>query len=637
MKKFFCYILSAFAVFLVFTGCTKDEENLNGTIAGLVTETANANAPIAGASITLNTKGITKTTGSDGRYEFTDLEAGTYTLQIQANGYQSTTKQVTVYAKQTITCDVQLEKAAQSKSIIIEPANVIIDATSSEASFKLVNNTNGALDFTIANVPDFLDVSLGRGTLSLKGQQTIIVKALNRQAITEKKTAILSVNIGNDSYAVNITVEAFKTEQMDVKVTPATLSFNTLTNDQYITIENNNTYEHPFTISSDLSDILSFSMSEGTLKAKTTMSYMERIKVTVTDRSTLTSNRTGEITILVSGTKYTIPITVSAEQPNITVSPTSLSFDTDTNELSFTISNNNSFSQDYSITSTYITDVVSITPLSGTVLSKGTATIMVQVIKRSTVTDRSGTITVTIGGNTYNVHVNVVKENGSDPSPTPSDDVTRGLQAYYTFDDSNADDSRDNYHGFVNGNVSYVTDTPNGSGKALYLKQRSYISIGSAPLDGKKTFSVSMWVKDFGTSSLLKAMGSNYFFGGTLLVTESLKLRYYTNKSNSGTPYLDFSADMSNYQSGQWVMITVVTEQTNTYNATSTLYINGRRADAGTSNVSTNSGATSMMIGGQTGTQSSSAWSDPMKVDNVRIYSVALTDDEVSTIYNLEK
>lgn len=47
---------------LILSGCAKDAEDLTGTIAGFVTDYTNANAPIAGASVTLNTKGLTKTT-----------------------------------------------------------------------------------------------------------------------------------------------------------------------------------------------------------------------------------------------------------------------------------------------------------------------------------------------------------------------------------------------------------------------------------------------------------------------------------------------------------------------------------------------------------------------------------------------
>lgn len=210
MKKLLCLAFIALVSTIVFISCSKDEENLNGTISGLVSEKADANKPISGVSITLSTKGITKTTGNDGRFEFTDLEPGTYTLQAQANTFQTTTKQVTVYAGETITCDFQLEKAQQRKSITITPENVTIAAGMEQGSFTIENNTNEALAYTINQVPEYLQVAPQQGRIAAKGKWTVGVSVLNRQNITEQKTAILFVAIGNDTYPVTITVEPHK-------------------------------------------------------------------------------------------------------------------------------------------------------------------------------------------------------------------------------------------------------------------------------------------------------------------------------------------------------------------------------------------------------------------------------------------
>ena len=47
MKKIL-FFLSCLVVSVIVTSCAKDEDNLNGTIAGLVTDYTNANSPIAG-------------------------------------------------------------------------------------------------------------------------------------------------------------------------------------------------------------------------------------------------------------------------------------------------------------------------------------------------------------------------------------------------------------------------------------------------------------------------------------------------------------------------------------------------------------------------------------------------------------
>ena len=77
-------------------------------------------------------------------------------------------------------------------------------------------------------------------------------------------------------------------------------------------------------------------------------------------------------------------------------------------------------------------------------------------------------------------------------------------------------------------------------------------------------------------------------------------------------------------------MITVVTStEGNNSEGTCKLYINGQKAYTGTSYTNDNSGAIAMSIGSND--------TDPFKIDNIRLYSVALTDDEVMEIYNAER
>ena len=67
MRKLFTLLVCIIGLAII-TSCAKDEQNLSGTISGIVTEYASSNSPIAGATVTLNGKGLSKTTGSDGRF-----------------------------------------------------------------------------------------------------------------------------------------------------------------------------------------------------------------------------------------------------------------------------------------------------------------------------------------------------------------------------------------------------------------------------------------------------------------------------------------------------------------------------------------------------------------------------------------
>ena len=66
------------------------------------------------------------------------------------------------------------------------------------------------------------------------------------------------------------------------------------------------------------------------------------------------------------------------------------------------------------------------------------------------------------------------------PKEPITSDISRGLLAYYTFDNETVNDTQNHYNGFVT-NCSFISDTPNGGGKALFLKRGEEVFIPFAP------------------------------------------------------------------------------------------------------------------------------------------------------------
>lgn len=521
MKKFLS-IFTLFACMLAIVGCTKDEENKTGTIAGIVSDYANANKPIAGVTVTLNTKGISKTTGSDGRYEFTDVEPGAYTLQAKADNYQATTKQVTVTAGQTANCDFQLEPA--TRDISIEPKNVIIGGSMYSKEITIINNLNKEISFTLSNLPDFITTDTPNGTISAKGRIDVILEAVNRQSITSQRTGQFSVQVGNDSYVVTVTVEPYQTEQVNVEIIP-----------------------------------------------------------------------------------------------------TSITFDKKTEQATFTIKNNNTFQHDYSITSNL--DILTVSPVIGTIPAGSTHTITVIVNNRKAVTtDRTGNLTIDLSGSTRTVFINVQKYDEEEQATIP---VTRSLLAYYNFNDGSAKNAylNDNY-GVLQGTPQFIPDTPTGKGKALFLASQQYINIANSMLSSKKAFTVGMWLKDFGTGPLFVTIGSWRNTPSLYVTNESkLNITYYSDHQK------DFKTSLASYQSSGWHHIVVTANNGESL----VLYVDGIRIDSEDVG-EVLAGGNKMQIGGNgDGKVNGWSWADPMKIDNVRIHSVALSDNEVMQIYNSEK
>ncbi len=705
------------------TGCSEDEQVLTGTIAGLVTEQANANQPIEGASVTLSTKGITKTTGSDGRFEMAELKPGTYTLQVQADGYQTTTKQVTVLAGETVRCDFQLQP--ERVNVDVTPLNLIFGKDVSQLSFSIINNSTRELSFNITNLLKEVDAQVTPlvGTIKARATQMVNIYIKDRDQLLKNVSGQLLINVGNTTQTLNVTIEGIEEEKpvtgsvtgfvsdyanplqpisgaiasltstgqtqttgndgryefkdlapgsytltvraneyetatkqvkveagkitscdfqlqkgaIDVVVTPLSLTFVSDIDQLSFTIKNNSATAQQYNII-NVPDFVTVSQGSGMVAAKGS----QAISVNVLSRTTITTTRSGQLTVNVGNSSFVVQLTVEPykqEPVNIEFSPQSLVFDQETSQLSFAIVSNTGRTLDYTITNT-LQDLLTISPVNGVLPVRGSQDISVglKVDRNSVTLERNGVITVIIEGNTYNIGVKVKKyEDDVTPGPTPtpsSENVTRGLVAYYNFDNGDADDSRGNYHGFLNGGT-FITDTPDGSGKALNLKQKQYVNVGSAPLDGRKNYSVSLWIKDFGSGVLVKTAKSNLYTGPTLLLTENVTLQYFTGQSNySGASYT-FGADLSNYQVGQWTMITLVTEDYgDSYRLRTTLYVNGRKADAGTSVLTSASGGTSMAFGGQ---DRNGAWADAMKMDNIRLHNVALTEEEVEKIYDYER
>lgn len=308
----------------------------------------------------------------------------------------------------------------------------------------------------------------------------------------------------------------------------------------------------------------------------------------------------------------------------ITVSVQNLYFDKNTDQQTIELTNNSLRMVEYK-TSSKIEDL-SLSSVNSYIPAKESKNIVVSIKDRNKIeTFTTGSITIETEGMFYSLDVQI--EKGMDSSPV-SEEVSRGLQAYYKFDDETITDSRNGYDGILTGGA-FVSDTPSGKGKSLFLKKGEYATIAYAPFDGKRNYSVSFWIKDFGAGSIIRSY-DKYMYGPSVQITEEMNIRAYTGYSDNSYNRLTFSADFSKYQSESWTMVTIVTT-TNGNNSTgeSRLYINGQRVNSGTSYTNSNSGAVGMSIG--------SSNTDPLKIDNVRLYSVSLTDQEVMEIYNAER
>lgn len=518
MKKVISFIFSLSLLLLY--SCSEDEAVLTATVSGYVTDYVNANAPIAGATVTINTKGVTKTTGSDGRYEFTDIEPGTYTIQVSANGYQTTTKQATVYAGENTNLDFQLAPAGQNVEII--PQMLSFGPQTNRLTFSIQNKGNNSVPYSITNYPSYITVSPSTGSISAKGTQTISIN-VNRDLLTEDATCQLLVNISNDSYPVNISINSEEVSQK-ISVTPSILDFGNSYKELQFTIKNVGT-----------AGDLNWNISQ-------------------------------------------------PSEACIQVSPTT----------------------------------------GSTAVGKSTQ-VTVKIDRNKMPKDLQSFININVAGGSVSVQV-IGTSNSEDNNPSGNNQIAvkSNLLAYYTFDNENMFDSYENeMHGQIYNNPSFIDDTPNGTGKAIFFNsiKEQYANIPYKPFYGRTAYSVNLWIKDFGSGTIFESTNaSNRTTGPSLFALEDGTFDFRVGHYDNHT--INFSYKYKAIQDGYWHMLTLVLKT----NQTSDLYIDGMKVDTGAANYVETNGI-NIKFGGESS----------LKLDNVRFYAIDLTAEEVLQIYNSEK
>jgi hypothetical protein len=102
----------AFTMLVMLTlcvSCSEDRVESQGSISGVITDHTNGE-PIPNASVVLNPSGKTQLTGSDGYYEYSELDPMQYTITVQKAGYSTNRKTITVVAGKRTEANIPLTK-----------------------------------------------------------------------------------------------------------------------------------------------------------------------------------------------------------------------------------------------------------------------------------------------------------------------------------------------------------------------------------------------------------------------------------------------------------------------------------------------------------------------------------------------
>lgn len=334
-------------------------------------------------------------------------------------------------------------------------------------------------------------------------------------------------------------------------------------------------------------------------------------------------------------------IQLSQGSGNLKVNKSVVEFGTSYNISSLLLSNTGKSSFDWEIK--YNCNwIKSITPSSGSIKAGANATVTIEIDRANLANTDIQKTNITLstngsGGMDIQLSVNGSTSGGQTPA------LTNGLMGYYNFDNDNANDASDSsINGILVNSPEFITDTPNGEGKALSIRTMDgqYLSIPKNPLatSSEKTkvssLSVCFWIKDFGVGQIFSSMNANYLYACPYFYFKNDAFNTLISTSGSGyyTYEIPFEKGAGQFQNGKWHHVAYVMEDN-----LHTLYIDGQYYGGVNPSAVNQQYITinAIHFGGNCGFKDRTATN--MKLDNIRFYNRSLTITDVKIIYNTEK
>lgn len=199
--------------------------------------------------------------------------------------------------------------------------------------------------------------------------------------------------------------------------------------------------------------------------------------------------------------------------------------------------------------------------------------------------------------------------------------IQSGLMAYYTFDNGTAEDITNNkYNGTLMNKPSFVSETTNGTGKAIFFNslKEQYMSIPYNPFKGIENYTATMWVKDFAYGAFLDIKKANGDSNFNFFYDEDGLFKFRLSSYNWGLGTFEY--DAKSLINGKWHML-AFTRSKNVCE----LFVDGILVATKEVNDYTISNELSILI------------NNHMYFDNLRLYNRVINAKEVKTIYDLER
>lgn len=200
---------------LVWYGCTKEVEEPQGSIYGVVTDYATG-LPIGNVSVRLRPSGETTLTGNNGAYGFKNLEAGNYSLFLSKAEYADFDDDsiIVLEAGKSMPRDIQMRKLMASLLITDMTGDTLnsLDFGSDEyvtsKSFNIFNNGTITISCQIFYSCIWIDTAIAAGSTIAPGQTMAVTVIIDRTQLSagENRTYLHIIsNNGNNELLITAT------------------------------------------------------------------------------------------------------------------------------------------------------------------------------------------------------------------------------------------------------------------------------------------------------------------------------------------------------------------------------------------------------------------------------------------------
>ena len=654
MKKVCLKCLYLLIGFAVVVACTKDEEVFTGNILGKVTDAVTGEV-LQGVTVTITPGGLSRTTGSNGYFEFRDLEPKQYEIQARKSGFNTNSKTVTVVTDRDASGDIQLTPVVQEGKLELSVSSLNFGSQNSSLSFNILNKGNNSFNWNISGLDkiDWLSVSPTTGTLAA-GKSNAVTVALKRERITEYKEATLIVNANNESVALKITAEV-ENKTSKISLSSSVLNFGAEYTSLGFDVKNIGTAgDVSWDITGDAVDWIKVSPMTGT----TAMGKSSAVKVDV-DRSKLTAGQ-HTTTIFVNADGESLRVAINAEKGSeryLEVTPSALILGTD-DSATFAIMSHNGATM-YELWGDGEFGWASFSEVEGVIPEYNSSDIN-SIKNIALYVDRTGlaagtysfTLIVRSDLGDYNIPVTMTVEEGQEEQPSGDELVVPyGLYTYYKFEENFDDSSENMLHGFGMNSPTFVEGITPESKAIKFNRTNNSSFVVPNPIIDSREMSISFWGQNFSDGNIFYMISSVQSQPMFTLSMSGGQLKFIVTRYNNGYQYGNEGTFMHpTLTDGKWhhVVLTSDFNKTARSTITTTLYIDGQAVDVITEyanpfsedEVGSNSygSGTKFVMGGSIKLYRNTLNGTNMTVDNFRVYDTRMiTADEVLTIYNAKQ